>query len=200
MSINLITGCMFSGKTSALINVAKINKLLGKKVLMINFNEDTRYTDANKVTSHDNISIDAFACSAEIKSIIDEEIYKSSDVICVNEAQFFKGLVEFCITACNSSKIVHVCGLDGDYLKRPFGEVLELIPHCETVKKLHALCLNCKDGTLASFTRRISDSSDLVVIGSKEFYQPVCRKCYQSNISPINTPVKNPFASLNPGA
>jgi len=178
MSINLITGCMFSGKTSALINVAKINKLLGKKVLMINFNEDTRYSDSNKVTSHDNVSIDAVACSCDIKSILDTDIYKTSDVICVNEGQFFKGLVEFCINACENSKIVHVCGLDGDYLKRPFGELLNLIPHCETVQKLHALCLTCKDGTLASFTKRISDSSDLVVIGSEESYQPVCRKCY----------------------
>lgn len=178
MSINLIMGCMFSGKTSALINVAKINKLLGKKVLMINFDEDTRYSDSNKVTSHDNISIDAIACSCDIKSILDTDIYKTSDVICVNEGQFFKGLVDFCIDACENSKIIHVCGLDGDYLKRPFGELLNLIPHCETVQKLHALCLTCKDGTLASFTKRISDSSDLVVIGSEESYQPVCRKCY----------------------
>lgn len=178
MSINLITGCMFSGKTSALINVAKINKLLGKKVLMINFIEDDRYTDSNKVTSHDNISIDAIACSNDIKSILSYDIYKKSDVICINEGQFFNGLVDFCIEACKNSKIVHVCGLDGDYLMRPFGELLSLIPHCESVKKLHALCLSCKDGTLASFTKRISDSSELVVIGSEEYYQPVCRKCY----------------------
>ena len=85
MSINLITGCMFSGKTSALINVAKINKLLGKKVLMINFNEDTRYSDSNKVTSHDNVSIDAVACSCDIKSILDTEVYKTSDVSAHNK-------------------------------------------------------------------------------------------------------------------
>ena len=58
MSIHLITGCMFSGKTSSLINIAKMQKLLNKKVLIINFNEDTRYSPNNKITTHDNISFD----------------------------------------------------------------------------------------------------------------------------------------------
>lgn len=182
MSINLITGCMFSGKTTSLINIAKINKLLGKKVLIINFIDDVRYTDSNKVTSHDNVSMDALSCDKNIKSILNFDIYKNSDIICINEGQFFTGLVDFCITACENSKTVHVCGLDGDYLKRPFGEILNLIPHCETVKKLHSVCLNCSDGSFANFTRRISKSTDIIMIGALESYQPVCRKCYDKHI------------------
>lgn len=178
MSINLIMGCMFSGKTSALISVAKINKLLGKKVLIINFNEDSRYSGSDKLTSHDKISIDAVSCDKEILQIVNLSDYKNADVICINEGQFFNGLVQFCTDACKENKVVHVCGLDGDYLKRPFGELLNLIPHCENVQKLHALCLSCKDGTRASFTKRIINSSELVLIGSSETYEPVCRKCY----------------------
>lgn len=171
---------MFSGKTSELINVAKLNKLLGKKVLMINFIGDKRYTDSDMITSHDNISIDAIACSENIESILNTDDYNLSHVICINEGQFFQGLVNFCIKACDDNKIVHVCGLDGDFLKRPFGEILDLIPHCENVKKLHALCLYCKDGTLASFTKRITRSEELVLIGSEELYKPVCRKCHNT--------------------
>ena len=178
MSINLIMGCMFSGKTSALINVAKINKLLGKKVLMINFDEDSRYSESNKVTTHDKVSIDAVSCGKNIMNLIETLDYLQADVICINEGQFFEGLLEFCTTACEHTKIVHVCGLDGDYLKRPFGELLNLIPHCETVQKLQALCLKCKDGTPASFTKRTINSSELVLIGSSDSYEPVCRKCY----------------------
>lgn len=178
MSINLIMGCMFSGKTSALMRIANINKLLGKKVLMINFKEDSRYTESNKVTSHDKISIDAISCDQFIMNLTSKEYYENADVICINEGQFFKSLVDFCLKACEENKIVHVCGLDGDYLKRPFGELLNLIPHCETVQKLQALCLKCKDGTHACFTKRTNNSSELIIIGSTDIYEAVCRKCY----------------------
>ncbi len=178
MSINLVIGCMFSGKTSHLINTAKINKLLDKKVIIINYISDTRYSSSDFVTTHDQISIKAIVCDGNILKLFENEEYKNSEVVCINEGQFFKNLVEFCVKACEDKKIVHVCGLDGDFRKRPFGEILNLIPHCETVKKLNALCLRCKDGTIASFTKRTVSSENLVLIASKDCYEAVCRKCY----------------------
>ena len=178
MSINLIMGCMFSGKTSALINVAKISKLINRKVLLINYIEDTRYSSSGNITTHDSISIECIPCGKDITVILNTQDYIDSEVICVNEGQFFDNLVHFCTTACNEGKEVHICGLDGDYLKCPFGELLNLIPHCDDVKKLKALCMSCKNGTLASFTKRIGDSKVLIEIGSTEMYIPVCRKCY----------------------
>ena len=179
MSIHLITGCMFSGKTSSLINIAKMQKLLNKKVLIINFNEDTRYSPNNKITTHDNISFDCFPCAKDLFGAMSNE-YINADVICINEGQFFDNLVSFCIMACEQSKDVYVCGLDGDYLKRPFGEILNLIPHCDSVSKLKALCMSCKNGTHASFTKKIKKSDELVEIGSTEIYMPVCRNCYNN--------------------
>ena len=76
-------------------------------------------------------------------------------------------------------KDIFVCGLDGDYLKRPFGEILNLIPHCETMSKLQALCMSCKNGTPASFTKKLINSGSLVEIGSTDIYMPVCRFCYE---------------------
>jgi thymidine kinase len=179
MSIHLITGCMFSGKTSALINVAKMNKLFGKSVIVINYVNDTRYSDSDKVMTHSGISFDCVPCAKDLLFMLKEKsVITNADVICINEGQFFDNLVDFCNSMCNLGKEVHVCGLDGDYLRRPFGEILNLIPICDTYIKLHALCMNCKNGTSASFTKRITDSSELVVIGSEDTYQPVCRKCY----------------------
>jgi thymidine kinase len=183
MSIHLITGCMFSGKTSALINAAKMNKLLNKKVLIINFNGDTRYCDKNKISTHDNVQFDCIPCASDLLFlIIGIKEYNESDVICINEGQFFDNLVNFCLETCKLGKEVHVCGLDGDYLKRPFGEILNLIPHCDTVYKLNALCMSCKNGNSASFTKKIVESNNLVEIGSTEMYMPVCRKCYDKTI------------------
>lgn len=178
MSINLIIGCMFSGKTSELIRIAKMNKLLGKNVLIINFDEDRRYTDNEKVCTHDRITLDCFPCGRDIAHVKIFQEYIDAEIICINEGQFFDNLLDFCLGACSEGKEVHICGLDGDYLKRPFGEILNLIPHCESVQKLTALCLNCKDGTKACFTKRICESTETVLIGSTESYVPVCRKCY----------------------
>jgi thymidine kinase len=175
MSIHLITGCMFSGKTTALINAAKMNKLLNKKVLMINYNLDNRYSSPDKMITHDLIYVDCIAVEKDLlKCAVDSEV----DVICINEGQFFENLVVFCTVMCNIGKEIYVCGLDGDYLKRPFGEILNLIPHCDTVIKMYALCMNCRNGTKACFTKKISNSDSLIEIGSSEMYMPVCRKCY----------------------
>lgn len=178
MSINLIIGCMFSGKTSELIRIAKMNKLLDKKVLMINFDEDRRYTDNEKVCSHDLVTLECLPCGRDICHVKIFQEYIDAEIICINEGQFFDNLLSFCIKACSEGKEIHVCGLDGDYLKRPFGEILNLIPHCESVNKLTALCLSCKDGTKACFTKRTCESTETVLIGSTESYVPVCRKCY----------------------
>jgi len=180
MSINLIIGCMFSGKTSYLISIAKKYKLKNKKVLLINYIRDTRYSNSDKITSHDNVSIDCVPSEKNIMKLIEKENFTSSDVICINEGQFFDNLVEFCTKACDSGKEVYVCGLDGDYLKRPFGEIIYLVPHCETVKKMYAICLGCTEVTKASFTRRIAGGDDVEEIGEKEKYIPLCRRCYQA--------------------
>lgn len=175
MSIHLITGCMFSGKTTALINEVKMNKLLGKEVLMINYNLDTRYGPNTILVTHDSISIECLPCE---KNLLKCAINSNIDVICINEGQFFENLVQFCVGMCNIGKEIYVSGLDGDYLKRPFGEILNLIPHCDTVTKMYALCMNCKNGTKACFTKKITNSNSLIEIGSSDIYMPVCRKCY----------------------
>ena len=180
MSIHLITGCMFSGKTSSLINIAKMQKLMEKKVLIINFEGDTRYSSSNKITTHDNISFDCLPCGKDsLTSVLEMDVFLNANVICINEGQFFNNLVEFCTSACNRQKDIFVCGLDGDYLKRPFGEILNLIPHCDTMSKLQALCMSCKNGTPASFTKKLINSDSLVEIGSTDIYMPVCRFCYE---------------------
>lgn len=180
MSIHLITGCMFSGKTSSLINVAKMQKLLDKNVLIINFEGDKRYSSNNKITTHDGSSFDCIPCETDsILEILEREDYKMADIICINEGQFFTNLVTFCLKAVDNFKTVYVCGLDGDYLKRPFGEILNLIPHSDTFCKLQALCMSCKNGTPASFTKKIIQTDNLIEIGSTEMYIPVCRVCYE---------------------
>ena len=77
----------------------------------------------------------------------------------------------------NIKKHIYVCGLDGDYQMKKFGQILDIIPMCNEVEKLSAICAMCKNGTKAYFTLRLTNEKDQKVIGAKN-YIPVCRKCH----------------------
>ncbi|MGV7468037.1 hypothetical protein PJI21_29075, partial [Mycobacterium kansasii] len=86
------------------------------------------------------------------------EAYNKVEVIGIDEAQFFDDLYEFCVAVAeDDGKTVVVAGLDGDYLRRSFGCVLDLIPVADTVTKLTARCELC--GKRAFFTLRKTEET-----------------------------------------
>ena len=176
-SLKIIMGSMFSGKSSEIIRIIKRYKLLNKKIMAINHSIDTRY-DEQKIVSHDNVKMDCLSID-KLMPLIDTEDYKNSDVVVVEEAQFFDDLFNFVtLSADKYDKDVVIAGLDGNFKREPFGDILRLIPHAQSVVKLHALCMKCRDGTKASFTKRITNSEDNILIGTSSEYIPVCRKHY----------------------
>ncbi len=68
-------------------------------------------------------------------------------------------------------------GLDGDFKTNKFGQILDLIPICNNVYKLHSICSECKNGKKALFTHRKTQELEQKVIGV-DTYQPLCRACY----------------------
>lgn len=167
-SLNLIIGPMFSGKTTELLRVAKRLKSINLNVLLLNYYEDTRYSDT-EMSTHDK---EGLPC--KFIANFDNLDYKDYDIICINEAQFFSKLVPFCKKALKDNKTMYVSGLDGDFQQDKFGEILDLIPLCEKITKLHAFCSICKDGTHAHFTKRLCSNKYQKLIGTEE-YIPVCR-------------------------
>ena len=105
-------------------------------------------------------------------------ILRNANVILINEAQFFDDLHEVVVRMLESQKIVYVCGLDGDFKQKKFGQILDIIPLCDNITKFKSLCAICKDGTPGIFSLRLSDETDQMVIGSDN-YMPVCRNCYK---------------------
>ena len=79
----------------------------------------------------------------------------------------------------SKNKKIYICGLDGDFNRNKFGTLLDLIPLCDKVNKLTAMCSLCKNGTPGIFSLRLSTETDQTIIGS-ENYIPVCRKCYNN--------------------
>jgi thymidine kinase len=172
--LELILGPMFSGKTTRLIQHYKAYKFIGKKIVVINYSLDTRYSET-MLSSHDRIEIPCVFTS----ELSDQSLWIDADVILINEGQFFGDLVEMVVEMVDvHKKKVHICGLDGDFRRNRFGSLLDLIPYSDKVEKLSAFCGLCRNGTPAIFSHRISCESDQVVIGSDN-YMPLCRGCYK---------------------
>ena len=175
-SIKIILGCMFSCKTSEVILECKKWFSIGRKALCINYYADERYGSDDAVYSHDKEKIECV--KTDKLSDVNLDLISSADIIIINEGQFFSDLLDSCILWCETyGKDIIISGLDGDFKRKPFGQMLELIPYADSVIKLKAFCVICKDGTNAHFTKRLSDESMQVVIGTTN-YIAVCRKHY----------------------
>ena len=178
--LELIFGPMFSGKTTTLIQRYNQHKLLGHKIMVVNYFQDTRYGETG-LYSHDGMNIDCIQSKLQQVIVQNDSIVNDSNVIIINEGQFFDDIFETVIDWVeNKQKIVYVCGLDSDFKRNKFGKFLELIPFCDKITKLRSLCMCCKNGEKALFSKRITSDESQIVIGSDN-YIPVCRMCYLVN-------------------
>jgi thymidine kinase len=187
--INIIIGCMFSGKTTELIRECRRRLTINQKVLGINFLDDKRYTTEDYIVAH---NLEKIKCirTKYLKDVPENEI-KNVDFIFIDEGQFFSDLKEYVIKWCDEyKKSIYVISLDGDFQRNTFGQVFELIPHCNNITKLKALCKLCSDGTEALFTYRMSNENNQVVIGVDN-YAPLCRYHYNDLNNNINNNVNN---------
>jgi thymidine kinase len=178
MSLHLILGPMFSGKTTSLIRVYNQCIEEGKTVAVINFSGDTRY-HATMLSTHDQVMIPCISAStiSEVwTSQVNLEIH-TADVILINEGQFFPDIVDVVGSMVEEfGKTVYICGLDGDFRRQKFGTVLNLLPLCDSVTKLSAKCHLCIQPAI--FSHRLTAEQEQVVIGSNN-YIPLCRPCYR---------------------
>jgi len=171
--LELIMGPMFSGKTSKLLEIYKQCMFCNIKTVVVNHDLDKRY-HSSMLSTHDKIMIPCIRTTT-LELIWDS--LQEADVILINEGQFFPDLYESCIRLMYMNKKVYVCGLDGDFQKKPIGQMLELIPICDNVTKLTSLCAICKNGTRGIFSKRVTGEQEQIIIGADN-YIPVCRICY----------------------
>ena len=180
--LKLIIGPMYSGKTSSLIHIYNTYRH-HFNILVINHSEDVRYGKQN-MSTHDGIKIPCIF-SSDLSCIENIQDY---DMILINEGQFFSNLRRDVLSLVEQhKKHVYIAALDGDFKREPFGEILDLIPYCDKIKKIHALCRKCKNGKPALFSHRLSKEKEVKVIGNTN-YESLCRKCYiQENIEQLQT-------------
>ncbi|MSP65044.1 MAG: thymidine kinase [Ignavibacteria bacterium] len=171
--IEVISGCMFSGKTEELIRrlrraqIAKQNVIIFKPII------DNRYSN-NNIVSHSEQSL-----SSTVVETADEifNLSQNSQVVGIDEGQFFKGdLVSVCIKLADLGKRIIVTGLDQDYRGVPFEPIPQLLAVAEYITKTLAICVVC--GNPASRTQRTSNSKERIVVGAKDLYEARCRSCH----------------------
>ena len=193
--LELILGPMFSGKSTRLVEIYNQCMFCDIPVVAINHAIDTRYDDEH-LSTHDYIKIPCVKASKlsdiwkpDIKGFTDKRcstaqesgaclILKYSKVILINEGQFFDDLFEVVSDMVRNGKQVYVCGLDGDFQRKKFGQMLDLVPLCDSVVKLASLCSLCKNGAKGIFSVRLTHETEQTVVGTD--YIPVCRACFHA--------------------
>jgi len=175
--IEVVCGSMFSGKTEELLRRLRRAQFANQKVEIFKPAVDDRYSEI-EVVSHDSTRIKSRPIQDASEMLT---IALGVEVVGIDEAQFFgDNLVEVCQTLANMGIRVIVAGLDTDFLGKPFGPMPAIMAVAEDVTKVHAICVKC--GNLANHSHRLSKSSDLVVLGEKDIYEPLCRDCYNKAV------------------
>jgi thymidine kinase len=171
--IEVITGCMFSGKTEELIRRLRRAKIAKQKVVIFKPKIDIRYSN-NSIVSHSEQSLPSILIE-NAEEII--PLAGDAQVIGIDEAQFLSNdLIEICNQLADQGKRVIVAGLDMDYRGIPFEPIPQLLSIAEYITKSLAICVVC--GNPADRTQRKTTSSERVVVGAADVYEARCRKCH----------------------
>ena len=172
--IEVITGCMFSGKTEELIRRLRRAEIARQKVAIFKPKIDIRYS-VEHIVSHSKSKIEATMISdpMEILSKVD-----GAQVVGIDECQFFdNSLIKIVNQLADDGKRVLCAGLDQDYRAVPFEPMPQLLAIAEYITKTLAICVVC--GNPADRTQRKTRNSERVIVGADEIYEARCRKCFQ---------------------
>ncbi len=179
--VEVICGCMFSGKTEELIRRVRRAQIAKQRVQVFKPRLDDRYM-AEKVTSHDGAHFAAVV--VENVADIEAQVEPDCDVVAIDEVQFFDWRIADLVNElAESGKRVILAGLDMDFRGEPFGPMPLLMAQAEMVDKLSAICVVC--GSPASRTQRLingqpaSYDDPVILVGASEVYEARCRHCHQ---------------------
>ena len=171
--IEVIAGCMFSGKTEELIRRLRRAQIARQNIKIFKPKIDTRFSD-NSIVSHSEQSLPSVLID-DINDVL--TLAKDAQVIGIDEAQFFSiDIINVCNELANNGKRVIVAGLDQDFKGIPFEPMPQLLAIAEYITKTLAICVIC--GNPADKTQRKTNSGERVIVGASDVYEARCRKCH----------------------
>lgn len=180
-SINVILGCMFSGKSGMLIREANMVWRQKQSVKIFAPTMSIRKeSERARLESHDGV---VALCETVYLGV--DDLFKTlcSDatqlpsVVCIDEAQFFKDLIKTCLYLRKNNITVLVAGLSLTSNRTPFGEMHALVDRADNFVQFKTVCHWChRPGATLSF--RTSDNKEEVFIGAGAEYVPSCQLCF----------------------
>ena len=177
MSLDIILGSMFSGKTTEIIKYHN-NYSIIYKTIVINHKSDNRYDKTNVISTHNKVTLEAIKLSKLFD--LDKDVYNESQFILIDESQFFPDLNDFVMKALDDEKNILLVGLNGDCDCKPFMNLMNLIPYANHVKHLTSLCHHCKIPTQGFLHYRLDNKNkNKVAVGGVSDYVVLCRKHYK---------------------
>lgn len=196
--LEVITGCMFSGKSEELIRRLRRCQIADQHTLVMKPAIDDRYS-ADSVATHVGGTLEAVA----VKDVEDinrllrtRPFYMTGQVIGLDEVQFLDDeIVDVLEEQANRGRRVIVAGLDLDSDGNPFGPMARLLAVADKVTKLTAVCVArhydrgaipsargqgdvCGKPATRSFRLPDHDSGEQVQVGSAGVYEARCRVCW----------------------
>jgi thymidine kinase len=178
MSLELIIGPMFAGKSSAILQRVRRANIIQQNICIVTSSLDNR-CDKNSIQTHDSEKIPANSLK-NLNDILLFGEYHRAQLVIIEEAQFFPDLYTNVVKMVEvHKKDVIVVGLDGDSDRNPFGEILRLIPLADTITKLTALCKRCSlegKGVPGLFSALIGKKDGQICVGGNDKYEALCRR------------------------
>jgi len=182
--IEVICGCMYSGKTEELIRRMRQVQIARQSYRIFTPRLDTRYSSSH-VASHSGARLEAVPVSSIREVIVGSE---DIQVIAIDELHFLEDSPEVIVAACqtlaDNGRRVLVAGLDQNYRAAPFSAMSHLMALAEQVDKLYAICVRC--GAYATRSQRLINglpapaNAPTIVVGGLDLYEARCRSCYES--------------------
>jgi thymidine kinase len=185
MTLEVIIGPMFSGKTSELIRLVEREVYAKRKGAIFKIAFDERYS-ARQVVTHNGLRYDAYSVSGTatgVRKIKEVAMSSKLDAIGVDEVNFFPPQVVPLLDSLAQDRRVIACGLNLNFRAEPFPTTMELAARADRVRYLSAVCVVC--GQEATRTQRLIGGkpaprdSPVIAVGGKEMYEPRCRNCYE---------------------
>lgn len=179
--LEVICGCMFSGKTEELIRRINVLSYAKKNIIVFKPKRDNRFSNT-EIVSHSGVKVPCLVVekAQDILKLIKDD----SEVVAIDEVQFFDNdIVDVCEYLADKGLRVMVAGLDSDFRGESYPVTALLLTRAEFVTKLTAVCAKC--GAPATRTQRLvngkpaSFKDPVLLIGSTEYYEPRCRHCHE---------------------
>ena len=189
MSLELIIGPMFSGKTTEMKTRVELSALALQPCCVIKHSIDVRYSVEHEIVTHsgyritskessdDNASIDIIT-TMKLKDIANDPTITNSKVIGIDEGQFFDDIVDMVTIWLSEGKKIIVSALDADFRARPFGKIPELIAIADKVEKKNGICMICRSAP-SLFSKLLTPAPiGNVIVGGTNIFKSACRKCF----------------------